>query len=512
MKHRAFQLHKEKKYSQRQVAETLGVSLGTANTWIRSIDPEEDSSDLMKLSDKCKGLPFWCGPTHIVGACKACFWGVIGEPQDRDGNKTPLFDYELEIVDAIERFQKVALVKSRSIGATQLLLIYILYRILSLQESGNYFIVSGNDWESSRGMMRRLRAILSVHNVYPVDRETVINFPSLDCRIQCYSARVASLRSWDRVKFCMVDELDSLIESQDIRSVVEAYRVKSGAALVLLTTPGKVNSTMHRIFKEKEDKCFYHRLSMPYQRSLGKLLNEKDIANLKESSPSFESEFCCLFGFVKHGNVFTNVSLKSASDKLYFPNSTRDNLNSPKSMGIDYGQTGNTGMGGGFACVVTAWEDGIVKVLAAKLWTNAEYFEILEEIRTMIQVYQPVKIWVDGSAVSFCRSLKLTPEVNEDPDYQVQIRRFREMKINYQDQMVVVPISWMKEQVGMLTNLKMLFDENCIAVSPDFDKLQVALKSAVAEGMRLDKGLSQYNDLIDALMLATNEYQMGRAI
>jgi hypothetical protein len=114
--------------------------------------------------------------------------------------------------------------------------------------------------------------------------------------------------------------------------------------------------------------------------------------------------------------------------------------------------------------------------------------------------------------VSFCRSLNLTPEVNEDPDYQVQIKRFGEMKINYQDQMVVVPMSWMKEQVGMLTNLKMLFDENCIAVSPTFDKLQTALKSAVAENMRLDKGLSQFNDLTDALMLACNEHQMGRAI
>jgi hypothetical protein len=56
--------------------------------------------------------------------------------------------------------------------------------------------------------------------------------------------------------------------------------------------------------------------------------------------------------------------------------------------------------------VVTSWEDNIVKVIEAKLWTNAEYNEVLEDIRNMIRIYDPIKIYLDGSAVSFCRSLK----------------------------------------------------------------------------------------------------------
>jgi len=77
----------------------------------------------------------------------------------------------------------------------------------------------------------------------------------------------------------MADEIDSLENSQDIRAILDAYYVKSGALLVLLTTPGMINSTMHKIFKEPEP-CFYHRLSIPYERSLGKLLNKEDIAVL----------------------------------------------------------------------------------------------------------------------------------------------------------------------------------------------------------------------------------------
>jgi len=178
-------------------------------------------------------------------------------------------------------------------------------------------------------------------------------------------------------------------------------------------------------------------------------------------------------------------------------------------MGIDFGSTGNTGLGGGFGCVVTAFEDGIVKVLEAKLWTNAEYFE--EDIRNMIRVYDPTKTYVDGSAVAFCRSLKLTPEINESPDYQRDIKRYREMKVDYTNNMRVIPVSWMKDQVSMLGNCKMLFDQNCIAVSPTLDKMVTALRSCVAENMRLDKGVSQYNDLIDELILACSEYIHSQA-
>jgi hypothetical protein len=499
----------EEHMNQRQISELLGVSLGTVNNDLQNIpDTYKKESDLTKLSDKCKGLPWFCGPEHVVGECNRCFWGVITEPVNKNNQPQVCFDYELELISAIEQYEKVALVKSRSIGATQCLLIYILYRILSLQEPGNYFIVSGNDWEQSRGMMRRLRAILSRHNIFTDDKETVLSFPNIDARIQCYSSKVNSLRSWDRVKFCMVDELDSLENSQDIRAVVEAYVVKSGAKLVLLTTPGKINSTMHRISKEPEP-CFYYRMSIPYERSLGKLLDEKTIAVLKESSPSFDSEFSCKFGAVKQGNVWTEKSIQDALSIPYDIEATTANTNSPKSLGIDYGATGNTGMGGGFGAVCTAFEDGIVKVLDAKLWVSAEYNEILEDIRTMIQTYDPVKIYCDGSAVAFIRSLKTTPEISEDPEYQNAIKLYREMKVDWSNNMRVIPISWMKDQASMLGNCKMLFDQNSIAVSPSLDKLVIALRSCVAENMRVVKDLSQFNDLIDGLILATNEYKMG---
>jgi hypothetical protein len=60
------------------------------------------------------------------------------------------------------------------------------------QEPGNYFIVSGNDFEASRGLMRRLRAILAKHSIYTDDRETVLNFPQLDCRILLLSVEEES--------------------------------------------------------------------------------------------------------------------------------------------------------------------------------------------------------------------------------------------------------------------------------------------------------------------------------
>ena len=224
--------------------------------------------------------------------------------------------------------------------------------------------------ESAKGMMRRLRMILSPHGIYTDDREAVFNFPTLNARIQCYPSRVASLRSWDRVRIAFADELDSLENSQDIRSVLEAYRVKSGADLVLCSTPGRINSTMHRIFKEPEDKCLYHRLTIPYSRALGKLLSEDEINILKISSPSFESEFNCRFGINKLGNMLSKKALDDAIARPYSIEETTANINAPKSIGIDYGQTGTAGLGGAMGAVVTAYEDGIVKVLDARLWIS----------------------------------------------------------------------------------------------------------------------------------------------
>lgn len=512
MKHKAYQLVVERKFTQRQAASSLGVSLGLVNKVIHSVDKDKESDELTKLASDCHNKPFFCGDSHRIGECKNCFWGIIREPVDIRGNKTIVFDYEQQIIQAIESSHVVCLLKSRSIGATSLMLYYILYRILAKQESGNYFICAGNDFEAARGLMRKIRVILAQHNIYSDDRETVLNL--LGSRIQAYPSRVASLRGWDNVRFVLVDEVDSLENSQDIRSVVEAYRVKSGADLVLISTPGRINSTMHRIFKEPQEKCFYNRLVFDYTHSLGKLLDVSDINRLKESSPSFSSEFECKFGAIQLGNVFSEQKIRGSLERAASgtPIGTNVNINqfSEKSMGIDWGATGSSGLGGGTACVVTEFSDNIVKVIDARLWVHAEYNDLLEEIRSMIRLYDPLKIYVDGSAVSFVRSVKLLPEVGENPDYQQEIKMYREMKVDWTNNMRVIPISWMKEQVSMLGNIQMLFNKNCIAVPERFDKLVTALKTCVAENMRV-KDLSQFNDLVDAAMLACSEYIEVRA-
>ena len=47
-----------------------------------------------------------------------------------------------------------------------------------------------------------------------------------------------------------------------------------------------------------------------------------------------------------------------------------------------------------------------------------------------------------------------------------------------------------------------LFQDHKIAVSPEFDKLAVALRSAVVDEYRLLKDQSAYNDLTDAISLS----------
>jgi len=53
----------------------------------------------------------------------------------------------------------------------------------------------------------------------------------------------------------------------------------------------------------------------------------------------------------------------------------------------------------------------------------------------------------------------------------------------------------------------MLLDKGHIAINPDkFDKLIVALRTAVDEDGTLDKSASSYHDLLDALRLSLKFY------
>ena len=87
-------------------------------------------------------------------------------------------------------------------------------------------------------------------------------------------------------------------------------------------------------------------------------------------------------------------------------------------MGIDpaYGSSA-------FGIVVTAWADGIVKILFAEEYHRPDYNEMLSTVYGLMSKYDVDAVYVDGANPSFIKSLKL--QIGEEADYDKVIARYR---------------------------------------------------------------------------------------
>lgn len=133
--------------------------------------------------------------------------------------------------------------------------------------------------------------------------------------------------------------------------------VKTDAQIVLCNTPGQIDSTMHRLFKEPDDKCLYKRITLNYECAVDKLYSKEEIEHLKLTSPSFKREFVCVWGYVHEGSSFTVAQIRRATS---IPYDLQVDYDVSCSMGCDPGFT--SGHSGAFGITIVQKSDGIIKV------------------------------------------------------------------------------------------------------------------------------------------------------
>src|SRR5919202_678578 len=111
-----------------------------------------------------------------------------------------------------------------------------------------------------------------------------------------------------------------------------------------------------------------------------------------------------------------------------------------------------------------------------------------------------------GANPSFIKSLKI--QVGEKADYLEEIERAK--KEGYGDgtnNMRIIPVSFAKEQKAMLGHCKITLEDGYIGINPKFEKLIVALLTAVDNDGTLDKTVTSYHDIFDSFRLALKFYQ-----
>ena len=477
------------------------------------------SSELAKLN-QLKGLEFWIWDRaehqrrYKTSRGRCCFQHAIGLPQ-KNGKPKPLFDYEKEIYDALQQRKHVWVKKATGLGITEFCLRYIAW--LCLRDNalkGSYVcIVTGPRIELAITLINRLKSLFT--DIKFEDKETVCTLNYV--RIEAFpSHHLDSMRGLDRVSLILLDEGDffPVGQQQEARAISERYIAKSDPYIIMVSTPNAPEGLFEMI--EREEQCLYHRILLPYTRGLGKIYAEQEIAKAKES-PQFEREYNLQY-IGQEGNVFSHKSIERAIqlgldlEKLpnYYASIQGIRQDTHKSLGIDPGFGSSK-----FGIVVTQLVPGnkhkgieqCIQVLYAEEFERPSFSEMIDKILNIYRNFVVNKIYIDSANPEIITAVKTA--VGDRPDYERQIANLKTRHPKYLDLatfMNVIPKSFGTDGREMLAHTKRYLDNNWLAIHPNFHKLIIALRTAMATDGLLEKASTSHNDVLDAFRLSLSVY------
>jgi hypothetical protein len=397
----------------------------------------------------------------------------------------------------------------------------------------NIAIITGIREDLSLELLRRFRNLMP--NLKWNTRENIAEING--CRVIGYpSKRVKDLRGLTDTSLVIADEFAFFdpADQQQVLPVLEAFRAKSDAQIVLLSSPAGLNDVMYNLFQEPESKCRYKRLYILWQKAYGTLFTEQEIQQAKKQ-PNFEQEFELRFGSYGSGTIFNLADIDFAlkmgekyCDPVYNPDvkihgypRIGDERADIHAIGVDVGFGHSK-----FSISMVSIMEEKIHTLYCKEWQNPDEDTIIQKIldlREQTGNPRQTKIFVDASAVPFIKRLKGAIGGNERVDYQNFIEELRKRKLLTRPDeteviyyMKVIPVDFKKFRVSMLSNLYTFLSRGDLVIHPTkFPALVSALQSARnVPGQNskfvLDKS-TQSHDALDSMQLALFNFDAGAA-
>jgi hypothetical protein len=426
---------------------------------------------------------------------------MIGLPV-KNSKKMPLFDYEQEIFDVLQVTKHVWIKKATGLGITEFMLRYIAWLCLrdDKLKGSHICLVTGPRIDLAITLVERIKGLFPT--VRFDTKETVVQLHGV--KIEAFpSHHLDAMRGLPNVSFILIDEADffPLGQQQDARAVSERYIAKSDPYIVMVSTPNAPEGLFEEIEQEPDDKCLYKRLFFDYTVGLGKIYTEQEIAKARES-PSFEREYNMMY-IGQQGNVFSCESIQKAIESGLELEKVRDGaifLELEKSMGIDAGFGSSK-----FGIVITQLTYGQAEVVFADEYERPDFGDMIQRVITTRQNYGVDKLFVDAANPEIIRSLQHA--FDEPVNYEDQLVRIEAKKLGHPVfHMDVLPVSFNAEHKEMLSHTKLMLDRERVAIHPRFNKLLVALRTAVARDGILDKQITAHDDILDALRLSLKYY------
>lgn len=464
-----------------------------------------------------EGMPFWIWnrerhkleDIRTGGMC--CFNHWIGLPE-KGGRERPIYDYQKLPFDALfypdaynptrdpAKHKHLWLKKATGLGMTEFMLRIMAWLCLRDDTLGGsqMCIVTGTRIVTAVYFISRMKRLFKNKMDFHT-KETVIELNGV--RIEAFpSYHVDAMRGLDNVSFILLDEADFFPKSEqiDARHVSERYIGKSNSYLAMVSTPNAPGGIFDNIEREPESTCIYKRIQLDYTYGMGKIYSDVEIESAKSSS-GFEREYNLKY-LGRIGNVF-HIKDIERSIVEYDTEDEYINFHASTSMGVDCGFGSSP-----FGIVVIRLVDGKLQVVCANEFERPDYNEMLSKVLDLKSIYHVNKIFVDGSNPEFIRSLK--GATGERPDPTPYIERAKKYKRPLENYMSVIPVPFVTEHKHMITRCKMVLEKGILNIHPKLEKLILSLRTAIEEEGTLDKEMTSYNDIFDALRLAMKYHKL----
>jgi hypothetical protein len=534
----------------------------------------DEDPKMQALLQKVRNKPFFnwgdSNHKHIVDSDKYvqlndCFNCIIGWPE-KNKKRYPLFNYENDIIKAIEipnyvnvrkssdeddawyqeqlklleqktgmnkhesvtaskskilqerherlihpqKVGRVAILKSRGLGVTTLLLRYLAFVCMKDDKlkGTDICLITGPRESLSIDLINRLKQLFLPFDITFETKETTLFLNGV--RIRSFpSNNISAMRGLAACSWIYADESAYFDKNSqtDVIDTIEGYCGKNSQCKIVLTsTPNKVGDLMHTILSQPFDKSFYKIMRLNWEWGRGKIYSDQDL-KVAQASTSWEREFNLSFNSPS-GNCFSSSSIDKAVELAKkYPNTI--NKNAEHSLGIDPG-FGSSNCA--FVCV--EYSDSKIKVVYAKQFNRSGFNDMIQEVWNIRNLVGEVSnVYIDMANTEFIEACKQDLGDNTSWEYiHDTLNKYRRSRSRIESVMKVVPVSFREEGASMLVHVKNLLDheDNLIAINPKYEELISALKGAVSTEYRLDKKESVFSDLTDAFRLAAKYFRLEK--
>lgn len=233
------------------------------------------------------------------------FWAKLNEELQIE---MEFYDYEDEILEALENGKYIWIKKSTGLGVTEFMIRWIAWNCLKdnvwadKQIDVNVVLVTGPRIDLSITIMNRMKNLFD-HEFKT--KETVCKLNGN--RIEAFPSHHLSSARGLNPQVVFLDEADFFPPGQqkEARDVSERYIAKTNPHIVLVSTPNLPGGLFEEMEFDESKDFLYDKHIMLYNRGLGKIYSEEQIA-IAKLSPAFEREYNGQYGYGS-GDIFENI-------------------------------------------------------------------------------------------------------------------------------------------------------------------------------------------------------------